>query len=266
MLALTRRTGQSARVPARFVVVALVLTACTGTAPTAKTVDTIDSTESAGNSYPPVATSATLNCGDKIFSLDAPQDGEEVVGKGIALQTSQSTKQAFQTNRTRDSNPALRLFAKTGLNVRSGVASELIVPDRWVGHLAFNWGGAPPASRLVIGPCSSSSNWTVFAGDTSHPKSDASTSSCVPTMLIARSQSEWAAHVRARPLRVGLARANSDRYTAEDAPSLTSARTADLAHPLQSTVYPRFCALIRTCTGAPDRAFWRREGGSDRAC
>ena len=150
--------------PARFVVVALVLMACTSTAPNAKTVDTTDGTESAGNAYPPVAASATLNCGEKIFSLDAPQGEEEVVGQGIALQTSQSTAQAFQTIRTHDSNPALRLFAKTGLNVRSGVASELIVPDRWVGHLAFIWGSTPPASRLVIGPCSSSSNWTVFAG------------------------------------------------------------------------------------------------------
>jgi hypothetical protein len=141
-----------------------VLAACANTAPSAKTLSTIDGTESAGNSYPPVATSATLNCGDKIFGIDAPQDGEEVVGEGIALQTSQSTAQAFQTSRTQDSNPALRLFAKTGLNVRSGVASELIVPDRWVGHLAFIWGGAPPASRLVIGPCTSDSNWTVFAG------------------------------------------------------------------------------------------------------
>jgi hypothetical protein len=151
-------------VPARFVVVALVLTACAKTAPSANTLDTIDGSQSVENSYPPVATSATLNCGDEIFSLDAPQDGEEMVGDGIALQTSRSTAQAFQTNRTRDSNPALRLFAKTGLSVRSGVASELIVPDRWVGHLAFIWGGTPPATRLVIGPCSSGSVWTVFAG------------------------------------------------------------------------------------------------------
>jgi hypothetical protein len=127
-------------------------------------VATIDGSEPPESQYPPVAATATLECGDKIFSLDAPQEGEDVVGEGVALQTSLSTTAAFQTSRTSDSNPALRLFAKTGLDVRTGVASELIVPDRWVGHLAFIWGGTPPTSRLVVGPCSGGSNWSVFAG------------------------------------------------------------------------------------------------------
>ena len=58
--------------------------ACTSTGPNAKTADTTDGTESAGNAYTPVAASATLNCDDKIFSLDAPQDEEEVLDQGIA--------------------------------------------------------------------------------------------------------------------------------------------------------------------------------------
>jgi hypothetical protein len=54
------------------------------------------------------------------------------------------------------------LFAKTGLLVRAGVVSELIVPDELVGRFAFQWSKPEPTDDLLVGPCSADSEWVVF--------------------------------------------------------------------------------------------------------
>ena len=54
-------------------------------------------------------------------------------------------------------------FTKTFLAIRSGTVSELVVPDRWLGHLAFQWNSAEP-THLRIGPCSGDAAWIIFPG------------------------------------------------------------------------------------------------------
>jgi hypothetical protein len=91
----------------------------------------------------------------------------EVVGDAIALVTSGSSETALQASSSGSADPATRLFAKTGLLVRAGVQSELVVPPAWRGRVSIAWGNtalAEPTDRLVIGPCAGSATWLAYPG------------------------------------------------------------------------------------------------------
>lgn len=113
----------------------------------------------------PAATSV-LTCGSYIDTRPAPASFEIVLGV-VALPISPSHP-ALQTSLTGDGNGPLRLFAKTGLIIRSRTAFELIVPNQVADHLRIGWGGAPstPTDRVVIPNCApaAGSGWLAYVG------------------------------------------------------------------------------------------------------
>jgi hypothetical protein len=112
-----------------------------------------------------VAATATLPCGDAIDG-SAPPDGFQVVLGAVALPTS-STAPALQAADSGAPDVPL-LFAKTGLLVRAGVASELTVPDSPGTRIGIAWGnpGPEPSARFIVPPCADAyrSGWLVYPG------------------------------------------------------------------------------------------------------
>ena len=152
--------------PFRLVVVLVVLASCTndGQHVERASTTTTASTEVTLVEAPTVVARADLNCNGPIQQLDAPPDEYEAIGDGVALETSTSTPTAFGTARTYFDNPSLRLATKVALWVRTNAVTELIVPDRWLGQLAFQWNMPEVTTHLVVGPCNGESNWIAFPG------------------------------------------------------------------------------------------------------
>jgi len=108
----------------------------------------------------------TLDCRRPIGELEAPGERYEIIGGAVALVTSASSPIALQTSATK-ADPAKRLFAKTGLLVKTGAKSELIVPPEWADQLSVGWGNTDagqPSQHLVVGPCDSGAAWIAFPG------------------------------------------------------------------------------------------------------
>jgi hypothetical protein len=112
-----------------------------------------------------VADEARLRCADAIDFVSGVPDGYGIVGEVAALPTSASSKSALQTSDHGGSDPASRLFAKTGLLVRPGHQFDLGVPEGFQDRVAIGWGNSgATAHRLIVPPCESDQNWLVFAG------------------------------------------------------------------------------------------------------
>jgi hypothetical protein len=92
--------------------------------------------------------------------------GYDVIGHAVALLTSRSSRTALQTGATPGADPSVRLFAKNGLLVRTGVKSELIVAPRSPGKVTFMWGnnGVRPTTRHLVMSCPGDGGWIVFPG------------------------------------------------------------------------------------------------------
>jgi hypothetical protein len=110
-----------------------------------------------------------LPCQDIGAKLAPPSDFSIVFDR-VAVPTAR----ALQANRSVESDPARRWFAKTGLFVRRGASFDLVVPDEWRGRLTLGWGGKKgshlrvPACRPT-GTTPQASNpesevWLVYAG------------------------------------------------------------------------------------------------------
>jgi hypothetical protein len=116
------------------------------------------------SSPPAVSTRASdgvllLPCQDIGAKLAPPSDFSIVFDR-VALPTSR----ALQANRSGESDPARRLFAKTGLFVRRGASFDLVVPDEWRGRLTLGWGGKKGA-HLRVPKCQAVGQlWLVYAG------------------------------------------------------------------------------------------------------
>lgn len=148
----------------RLAMVLIVLASCTNDDRKVEGTSTTTATaEEALVAGPPVVAKAQMSCDGPIQQLAAPPQGYETIGNSIALETSTSSATAFQTALTGYDDPALRLFTKTGLLVRTDAMSELIVPDDSAEHFGFQW-NAPVTTHLVVGPCPGESNWIVFPG------------------------------------------------------------------------------------------------------
>ncbi len=89
---------------------------------------------------------------------------------------------ALQTAPSGDSNPAIRLFAKTGLVVKAGAKIELEVPKNARAQFAIGWGGAPSTPAwLVRIDCpgdAARSGWHAYVGGYWLPKP-----ACVPIIV-----------------------------------------------------------------------------------
>lgn len=88
----------------------------------------------------------------------------EAIGDAVALPTAASSATALQTSERGGSG--FRLFAKTGLLVRSGTRSRIVVSPAGrerVGVLWSNTGDGRIASVLEVGPCEGS-GWLTYPG------------------------------------------------------------------------------------------------------
>lgn len=140
----------------------MVLASCTNDDRQVANTSTIStSADDALVAAPAVVASAQMLCEGPIQQLAAPPQGYETIGDSIALET---RADAFQTALSHYDNPALRLFAKTGLLVRTDSVSELIVPDESADHLGFEWNIPQVTTHLVVGPCRGPAKWIVFPG------------------------------------------------------------------------------------------------------
>ena len=84
--------------------------------------------------HPPVSErSPSLACGQYIDTRPPTPDYTVVLGV-VALPTAPRSP-ALQTGSSGESNPAIRLFAKTGLLIRTGTRFELAIPPAWAGRL-----------------------------------------------------------------------------------------------------------------------------------
>jgi len=114
--------------------------------------------------------SATLNCNAPIGAVSTPPRSLTSISGTVALQTRSSTHRAIQAAAQPDAtSPYERYSAKTPLYVRTGGAkAEIIVPRKWLGRLALDWGNSAPRTvateSLTVGPCAGSARWIVFPG------------------------------------------------------------------------------------------------------
>jgi hypothetical protein len=117
-----------------------------------------------GVALPVYARSATLGCNDAIASKADPPADLPVVLNQVAL----PTVNALRANRSGESDPSARLFAKEGLFVASGASFALLVPAEWVGRLTIGWGSpGQRTTRFYVSGCKASGSqerWLVFAG------------------------------------------------------------------------------------------------------
>ena len=107
-----------------------------------------------------------LDCGDYI-GTDPPTPSLQVVLGVVALPTSKAEDSALQTALTGD-RYLPRLFAKTGLLVRTGTDFQILVPSGSGSRLGIGWGSAAtPSKAVVVDHCSAAGkrgHWMHFAG------------------------------------------------------------------------------------------------------
>ena len=160
-LASARRSGHSALVihSTRLQTIMIVLLA-TFALPTCSGGDQARDT-------PRTIRTATVRCSDAIFErATVGNPNLELIGDGVGLQTSTGVRDPLQmVPQTDNPNwPALR--TKTGLAVRSGTTASITVVSPTDVDLSLFWSNDParPSQSVSISPCSSSSEWLIFAG------------------------------------------------------------------------------------------------------
>lgn len=110
--------------------------------------------------------SAMLKCADYIDAQPPPDDFQIVLGV-VALPTSPRAAALGTSAGTREPDPSLRLFAKTGLVIRAETRFELIVPEQPTGHLAIGWGPlSTPSRRVIVANCPDGrhTGWLAYPG------------------------------------------------------------------------------------------------------
>ena len=119
-----------------------------------------------GSPTPPATSrtpeSATLDCAESIDLVVAPPDDFTVVLGSIAL----SLNTPLEASPSGLGVGPTRLFAKSGLLVRSGVAARLSLYGSWTERARIGWGAPPRAAvTVVVPPCPADpAGWLVFSG------------------------------------------------------------------------------------------------------
>ena len=139
-----------------------------------------------------------LPCGEFIATQPPEHDMRVVLGV-VALPASPHFPLALQTSRSGLHDPAARLFAKWGLDVRVGARLRLIVPDRLRNRSSIGWGNAGEGHRgttIVVDACPGppGARWLVYAGG-----SYVRNPFCAPLIV--------AAHRQRRRVRIGVGKA-----------------------------------------------------------
>lgn len=105
----------------------------------------------------------------EFIATQPPAHNMRVILGVVALPTSPPLRRALQTARSDLHDPAARLFAKWGLDVRAGARLRLIVPNRLRTRFSIGWGNAGEGHRgstIVVDACSGppGAKWLVYAG------------------------------------------------------------------------------------------------------
>jgi hypothetical protein len=109
-----------------------------------------------------------LPCGEFISTQPPAHDMRVVLGV-VALATSPQSRRALQTARSGLHDPAARLFAKSGLDIRAGARLGLIVPDPLRDQFSIGWGNAGEGHRgttIAVDACTGppGAKWLAYAG------------------------------------------------------------------------------------------------------
>jgi hypothetical protein len=135
-----------------------------------------------GEPAPRPSVSSAPVCSDSAGGAEAPPEGYRVVAGTVAV----PDDRILQAAPSGEPDPAVKLFAKWGLLVRTGETAEVSVAS---GAARVGWGSpAVPAASVRITACRKGSQppaWTAFAGGTwvAEP-------ACVPLVITAGGRTE----------------------------------------------------------------------------
>lgn len=132
-------------------------------------------------SHPVARGVPSLACGQYIDTHPPPPD-YTIVGGVVALPIAPRAA-ALQTGPSGLADQSARLFAKTGLLIKTGTRFQLTVPPAWAGRLRIGWANGParPGPGLSVN-ChpypEDRSGWLVYPGGfwLRHP-------ACVPLLI-----------------------------------------------------------------------------------
>ena len=133
------------RVPVFVFLMALLVTACSGTDSSSVLDDSSMASALSSTTSAPGLQSVVLPCGEAIGVEDVAPADFTVVLDVVALPASPRYPSALQTSASGIEDPAARLFAKTGLLVRRDAEFELTVGEEDRARLSIGWGS--PADR-----------------------------------------------------------------------------------------------------------------------
>lgn len=108
---------------------------------------------------------AELRCETAIGSVAEAPAGYTVFRDIVALGGSRNAPAALQARTTANADFGARLFAKSGLLVRTGAVFQLVVPAAWRHTMSISWGsGAVRTWELTMSGCGAAPGWQVFTG------------------------------------------------------------------------------------------------------
>lgn len=157
--------------------------ACTSTPPRVQQTSRPPSptTDTASSPGPGISHLSVIRCQNYVDQHPPAAGDLEVILGAVALPTAPRFA-ALQTAPSGETDPALRLFAKTGLRVRRGATIEIEVPESARSQLAIGWGGAPSTPawlvRITCPPAPGSSGWFSYVGGYWLPKP-----ACLPLIV-----------------------------------------------------------------------------------
>lgn len=115
----------------------------------------------------PASGARGLPC-NEFIGTQAPERLMRVILGVVALPTSPNLRQALQTTPSGLHDPAARLFAKSGLEIRAGARLRPIVPDRLRDQFSIGWGNARESHRttITVDSCAGppGARWLAYAG------------------------------------------------------------------------------------------------------
>jgi hypothetical protein len=168
-----QRSTRGRRAAVVWVAAILALAACTSTSGPNVASSTRRSTAAIpGPPSSPITVSsngvpsAALPCAESIGS--SPPDAGLTVALGVVGLPAGPAYPALQASDSGETDPAAKLFAKTGLTVRVGATFTITVPAGYADRARIGWGSpGQPTTRLTVDACPPSpagALWLTYAG------------------------------------------------------------------------------------------------------